>query len=1348
MQALSLQEITDLEALVAAGHVVEAYHALAQRGYAYAGWGGGVASGETLAGAAALDFLEGTAVMGLGSQSACQMLSPETTAQIKQEMAAAYLASLKGIATRDPNGLASRDVTAQEVWGFHAEVFGSNGLGIQNWTLNTPFTLIQKNFGEQALEQFWGILRDTGGSGPDAVVANMATVAAMLAFSAQGSAEDKALAKAWFDHVPEMPADLYAFLGSRGFTVFARDLLNGMGTMGSFISTPGARWQWVAGVHADFQSAQTAAPAVRRYDPLTLDLDGDGIETLSEGSGAFFDHANDGFAESSGWVAPDDGLLVRDLNGNGTIDSGRELFGDQTLLSGGSLAANGFAALADIDSNADGKVDANDSAWGELRVWRDANSDGVSGADEMLTLDQAGVQSINTGFTSPNTNLGNGNILAQAGTFAKLDGSTGQAGSLLFDSNTVNSIATEWVDIPFEIQGLPDLEGFGVVHSLHQAMARDSALLASVQALAAAPATTGFAAYSIAFQDALYRWSGADGVAAGSRGSNVNAQHLAVLEAFMGEGFIGADGTGTPNTVAGPQLEAAYAQLLSDFVAQFVAQGSLKPVLGAVDVGFDLVGALMLDMTGVAARLTGTAAVNPDEAVAQLTWLMKVAPVLGLSTIAGWDGLGAALSTANVPELIQLYDFLHADPIVALGTAGDASANSTAGTWGRDVQTGGGGNDVLGGGYGADFLSGGSGNDTLLGEHGNDILLGGEGNDSFFGGDGNDTIEGGGGDDYLDGGRGMDVLRGGAGNDILGGTQGLSSSGDSGHYSSEYSYYYSPGGGNTYEGGTGNDTLRGTSIADTYRFNLGDGQDALIEYEVTGQPTNQIDRVVFGEGVLPSGVAVTRSGYDLVLSLAGGADQININGWYTYADGRGKIEEVAFADGTVWNAAALSATGLTVHGADYGPDAVYWVDPFYDPEFDPYAPEPMKLYGAGDGGDFISGVNGWQNSLYGMAGSDWLVGGNIADTLDGGAGDDMVTGDAGDDLILGGAGDDVIGGDAGNDVLEGGVGHDSVWGGDGDDVLGGNEGSDNLDGGDGNDALDGGAGADTLLGGAGNDVLGLEYTWYNYDRGFYSGDYGTYEGPGVGEGNSYAGGTGNDLLYGTAAADIYGFNAGDGQDVIFENEPTGQPAGQIDRLVFGEGISSSSLAGIRSGSDLVLKVAGSSDQVTLSDWYAHAAGVHKIEETVFADGAVLGEAQLEALVTEFWGGAADETLTASGDIYTLVGNGGNDTLNGSLLQDVYRFNLGDGQDTLNTGDTAGHDVLVFEDSFAASMLTASRAGDDLVLAADSGDQVTMAGWFTAGNQASVALPGNNLVSAATITNFLTTEGNPNSLRIL
>ena len=158
--------------------------------------------------------------------------------------------------------------------------------------------------------------------------------------------------------------------------------------------------------------------------PIVLDLDGDGVETINVVNGAWFDHAADGFAERTGWAGCEDGLLVRDINGNGTIDSGRELFGSETLLANGSKAANGFEALGSLDTNSDGVIDAADAVFSELRVWKDANGNGRTDAGELLSLAEAGVQSINVNYSNSSFVDAQGNAHRQVGSYTNTDGQT------------------------------------------------------------------------------------------------------------------------------------------------------------------------------------------------------------------------------------------------------------------------------------------------------------------------------------------------------------------------------------------------------------------------------------------------------------------------------------------------------------------------------------------------------------------------------------------------------------------------------------------------------------------------------------------------------------------------------------------------------------------------------------------------------------------------------------------------------------------------------------------------------------------------------------------------------------
>lgn len=88
--------------------------------------------------------------------------------------------------------------------------------------------------------------------------------------------------------------------------------------------------------------------------PLVLDRDGDGVELTGQAPGttAYFDLDGDGFAERTGWVEADDGLLALDRDGNGRIDDISELFGTN------DPSSNGFVPLAALDTNANGRIDA------------------------------------------------------------------------------------------------------------------------------------------------------------------------------------------------------------------------------------------------------------------------------------------------------------------------------------------------------------------------------------------------------------------------------------------------------------------------------------------------------------------------------------------------------------------------------------------------------------------------------------------------------------------------------------------------------------------------------------------------------------------------------------------------------------------------------------------------------------------------------------------------------------------------------------------------------------------------------------------------------------------------------
>ena len=165
--------------------------------------------------------------------------------------------------------------------------------------------------------------------------------------------------------------------------------------------------------------------------PLILDLNNNGIETLSVDEGILFDIDADGIVDHTGWVGKNDGLLVRDLNGDGIINDASELFGEHNLLADGTKAKDGYAALAALDSNGDGLINTADDKFADLQVWVDANSDGITQAGELLTLQQAGVRKIS--LTHQQTDIdSNGNTIGLLGSYTNTDGEQQQLGDVWF----------------------------------------------------------------------------------------------------------------------------------------------------------------------------------------------------------------------------------------------------------------------------------------------------------------------------------------------------------------------------------------------------------------------------------------------------------------------------------------------------------------------------------------------------------------------------------------------------------------------------------------------------------------------------------------------------------------------------------------------------------------------------------------------------------------------------------------------------------------------------------------------------------------------------------------------------
>ena len=103
-------------------------------------------------------------------------------------------------------------------------------------------------------------------------------------------------------------------------------------------------------------------------------------------------------------------------------NEGDQFSGVAKLASGGR-AANGYEALAALDDNGDGVITAGDSAWNDLKVWVDGNSDGTSQSGELKSLDSLGISKLNVNATAT-SEKNNGNWIGLKSGFETTDGAT------------------------------------------------------------------------------------------------------------------------------------------------------------------------------------------------------------------------------------------------------------------------------------------------------------------------------------------------------------------------------------------------------------------------------------------------------------------------------------------------------------------------------------------------------------------------------------------------------------------------------------------------------------------------------------------------------------------------------------------------------------------------------------------------------------------------------------------------------------------------------------------------------------------------------------------------------------
>lgn len=677
-----------------------------------------------------------------------------------------------------------------------------------------------------------------------------------------------------------------------------------------------------------------------RRDPLVLDLDGDGIETMgiTSTTQVLFDYDNDGVKTGTGWIAGDDGFVVLDRNGNGTIDNGGELFGDQTLVNG-VKAKDGFAALSAEDTNKNGKFDAGDTNFTKVRIWQDTNSDGISQASELHTLNELGITSINLTSTTSNT-VSNGNVQIAAGTYTKTNGTTGTSGTLNLTEDTGNAGNLNFSQNPFYSEftdhftltdtalALPDMQGSGMVRDLREASTLSSGLTSTLQTMST---TYESRDQMMAQVDTLLaQWAGTSNMATSiQQEAAVNGKTLVYLPTQNSSDFdlyFKMLGYSDTSTVSGFSSLASvtdiqrYNYLLAEqtritsiisILERFNGETFLTIEPNKVTAGSGTVTATLTSTT-----TSGSGAVMIDPRVfvglssAQVSFLDQSYTTLKQSVYDSLvlqtrfssymdainltiDETGIHIDDSAMMQMIS--DRMAADPANALRDMIELRkyAGSTLGAlgWNADsalskalAQTGTYDTTSVFAEYGMIIADG-----VYTGTEGNDVVWGKQRDDSINAGAGNDTVYGGSGiDDSINAGDGSDTVYGGDGNDTI-------NAGDGSDY---------------IDGGVGNDILNGSYGQDIYIFNRGDGQDTIYDYG------SEIDTLKFGAGISESDISIFKNGSDLKLSY-GANDLITIT---NQSNTNNAIEKFTLSDGYFLTSNDLNVIiqSMNAYATDHG----------------------------------------------------------------------------------------------------------------------------------------------------------------------------------------------------------------------------------------------------------------------------------------------------------------------------------------------------------------------------------------------------------------------------------------------
>lgn len=326
----------------------------------------------------------------------------------------------------------------------------------------------------------------------------------------------------------------------------------------------------ISTLYSDYETAQTQY----QRDPLIINYsETEDIEFTSLDDGINFDLDNNEFAEKTAWIKNHDGFLAIDLNSNEKIDNGGELFGDSFIMSDGNRSETGFEALGSLDTNGNNKIDEEDAMFGnakvftnienpnlfdQLIVWFDNNHNGITDdEDEISSLNQLNVDYIDLNYTT-------GKYKA-VDNIPKEKGARQEGTSYVYfkDGTEEKSISEFWFNVNNSTTIHDGKETVGNVETIEQAIKNDTTDTLYELCLAF-NYSNDISEKRCLLKKILYYLTDSTDIDMSSRGDNIDARDLNVIEAFMGHEFKGVNGE-NPNAVAAETLKDIYKNIEDDY---------------------------------------------------------------------------------------------------------------------------------------------------------------------------------------------------------------------------------------------------------------------------------------------------------------------------------------------------------------------------------------------------------------------------------------------------------------------------------------------------------------------------------------------------------------------------------------------------------------------------------------------------------------------------------------------------------------------------------------------------------------------------------------------------------------